>query len=194
MYSLQKCFDIFKREYLDLDPRLQTKTKKAQVTQCLSYSGVGKPLADVPVNVVPPASMHVILGLGKNIYDWLLTLFARLEELEEEKTKGRTTHQFRQAIAGARDNASEYCNYLKREFMDAVDTLEGKRGETANNVKETKQVTSKITTAKIGPQQASWICKLGILKGEIECNKTTPEEKVMYEQIVLHLVIAQGTE
>lgn len=82
-------------------------------------------------------------------------MFARLEELEEEKTKGRTTHQFHQAITDARDNTSEYRNHLRREFMDAVDTIEGTKDETAKFTKEIEKATSKIATAKIGPQQAS---------------------------------------
>ena len=131
--------------------------------------------------------------MGK-IYDWLLKLFARLEELEEEKTVGQTTHQFRQAIAAARDQAREYTSHLKREFMDTIDTIEGKRVETTNIMKEIEKAANKITKANLGRQQASWIRKLRILKSELQRNKTAPEEEALYEQFLLQLFVAKGTE
>ena len=77
--------EIYKREYVDLEPNLKTKAKREHVTRELSYSVVGLPLADVPLDVIAPATMHVILGLTKKIYEYLLELFRRLEEMEEEK-------------------------------------------------------------------------------------------------------------
>jgi hypothetical protein len=56
--------------------------------------------------------------------------------LEEEKTVGRTTHQFRQAVPAAREQASNYSSHLQWEFTDEIDTIEGKGVETANIMKE----------------------------------------------------------
>ena len=67
MNSHQQCFDKFKREFLDLDLTLRTKAKKEQVTQDVSYSIVGAVLADVPIDVVTMATMHVILGYTKKL-------------------------------------------------------------------------------------------------------------------------------
>ena len=50
---------------MDLEPRLKTKARKVNVTQDISFSIVGASLADVPLDVIVPATMHVILGLTK---------------------------------------------------------------------------------------------------------------------------------
>ena len=65
--SLYKCFEKYKLHYIDIDLTLKTKAKKEQVTQNLSYNMVGVPLMDIPLDVISPASMHVILGLTKNV-------------------------------------------------------------------------------------------------------------------------------
>ena len=114
---------------------MRTKSKKEQVTQEMSYSIVGEALADVPLDVVTLATMHVILGLTKKFYDWLVKMYTKLEALEEEKTIGRTTHQFRQLIVEARDNATEYCSFLTSELGGGIDTIEGKRAKTINIMK-----------------------------------------------------------
>ena len=93
------------------------------VTQELSSSVVGQALADVPIDVVTLATVHVILGFTKNIYEWMLKLYAKLEELEEGKTAGNTTHHFRQGIMEAWDNAIEYCELLKKEYQSVVDFI-----------------------------------------------------------------------
>ena len=54
-------------------------------------------MADILLDYITPATMHVILGLAGNIYDWILSLWARLEALEE-KTTGHTIYQFCQAF------------------------------------------------------------------------------------------------
>ena len=67
--SILRCYEKYKKEFLELDLLSRTKTKKEQVTQELSYSIVGAPLADVPPDVITRATMHVILGLTKNIFE-----------------------------------------------------------------------------------------------------------------------------
>ena len=59
--SLQSSFEVFKKNYLELGLTSRTKAKKAQVTEELSYSVIGEVLADIPIDVVTFASMHVIL-------------------------------------------------------------------------------------------------------------------------------------
>ena len=105
--SILRCYEKYKKEFLELDLLSRTKAKKEQATQELSYSIVGAPLADVPPDVITRATMHVILGLMKKILEWIFKLFAKLEALEEEATVGFTTYQFRQAIVEARDSAAE---------------------------------------------------------------------------------------
>ena len=134
--SLKSSFEVFKTNYLDLCLMARTKAKKAQVTQELSYSVVGEALADIPIDVVTFATMHVILGMTKQIYDYTAKLYARLVELEEGITVGNTTYQFRQSIREARDNAIEYCGFLKQEYRSVVDTVEGKRVDNMNVMKE----------------------------------------------------------
>ena len=63
--SIGRCYEKFKKEFLDLDLLSRTKAKKEQVTRDLSYSIVDEPLADVPPDVITRATMHVILGLTK---------------------------------------------------------------------------------------------------------------------------------
>ena len=110
------------------------------MTQELSFSVVGEPLADIPIDVVTLATMHVILGMGKKIYEWKLKLYARLVELEEGITAGNTTHQFRQAIVEAMDNAIEYCEFLKKEYAAVVESVEGKRVNNMNVMKEIAKI------------------------------------------------------
>ena len=66
----------------------------------------------------------------------VIQLYARLEELEEGKTAGNTTHYFRQGIVEARDNAIEYCEFPKKEYQSVVDSVEGKRVDNMNVMKE----------------------------------------------------------
>ena len=138
--SLQRSFEEYQKNYLDLDLTQRTKAKKEKVTQELSYSIVGQALADVPLDVVAFATMHVILGFTKKIYEWMLKLYAKLEELEEKQTAGNTTHQFRQAIREARDNAIEYREFLKKEYGSVIDSVEGKRVKTMNIMKEIEKI------------------------------------------------------
>ena len=106
--------------------------------------------------------MHAILGLTKNIYEWMLKLYARLEELEEGKTAGNTTHHFRQGIVEARDNAIEYCEFLKKEYQSVVDSVESKRVDNMNIMKEI--VKMKKHTATYGHKQQSLIFQLNTLR------------------------------
>ena len=106
------------------------------VTQELSFSVVGQALADVPIDVVTLATVHVILGFTKNIYEWMLKLYARLKELEEGKMAGNTTLHFWKGIVEARDNAIEYCEFPKKEYQSIVGSVEGKRVDNMNIMKE----------------------------------------------------------
>ena len=63
-----------------------------------------------------------------------------------EKTIGNVTYQFRQGILEARDNARKYIDHLKTKFKDEIDTIEGKRTETANIVKEIEKIRGKVAT------------------------------------------------
>ena len=83
-WPIQNCCEIFKREYLDLPEHEKTKAKKEKVTKEISYSIVGLPLADSPLDCIALASMYIILGFTK-IYEWLLKLFTALQHLEEKK-------------------------------------------------------------------------------------------------------------
>ena len=112
-HSLQKCFEIYKRDYLSLDAKERTPEKKKQVTQELSFSITGDALANIPLDVITKATMHVILGFTKKIVEWMLALHSKLEALEEEDTKGHTTPQFRQSVVEARDNAVRYCEFYE---------------------------------------------------------------------------------
>ena len=65
---MQRCYDIYKCEYMDLDLKIETKKNKEHVTQYLSRSVVGTSLANVPLDVILLATMHIILGLTKKKY------------------------------------------------------------------------------------------------------------------------------
>ena len=176
-----------------MEPKLKTKAQKVKVTQDISFSIVGAPLADVPLDVIAPATMYVILGLTENIYDWLLTMFSVLEKQKEEKTEGRATHQFHQAIVEARDTAKEYLQFLKNKFKDEIHTIEGKRDEAAKILKEIEKVRGKIATVNIGRPQAAWVRKLQVLRKESKKNETTPEEAELYEHFLAQVSVAEGT-
>ena len=117
------------KEFSSLPTNEQTKERRTAVTQQLTHSIVYSALGDIPLDCVSPASMHVILGLTKKIVEWIETLFAKLEALEEEKTKGATTFQFRQAVTEARDSVVAYEEWLLHKFKGVVDSVEGKKKE-----------------------------------------------------------------
>ena len=71
-------------------------------------------------------------------------MFSVLEKQEEEKTEGRATHQFRQAIVDATDTAKKNLQFLKNEFKDEIHTSEGKRDEAAKILKEIEKVRGEI--------------------------------------------------
>ena len=114
------------------------------MTQELSHSVVDEALADIPIDTVTLATMHVVLGWTKKVYDYTKKLYVRLVELEEGITVGNTTYQFRQSIREARDNAIEYCGFLKQEYRSVVDTVEGKRVQSMNVMKEIGKIEKKL--------------------------------------------------
>lgn len=59
-------------------------------------------------------------------------------------TAGNTTYQFRQAIVEARDKAMEYCAFLKKENGSIVESVEGKRVENMNVMKEIEKIKKKL--------------------------------------------------
>ena len=61
--------------------------------------------------------------------------------------KKPTTHHFRQGIVEARDNAIEYCEFLKKEYQLVVDSVEGKRVDNMNVMKEIEKNVKKINIA-----------------------------------------------
>ena len=73
-HSLQNMYEVYQKEYLSLDEKDQTPSKTEQVTKDLSYSVVAKALADILLDCIIPADMHVILGLMKKIVKWILVL------------------------------------------------------------------------------------------------------------------------
>ena len=94
MNSIPNCFATYKREYLNILEHEKTKAKREHVTKELSYSIVALPLADIPPDCIASATMHVILGVTKKIYEWLLKLFVTIEQLEEQSIKERQHTNF----------------------------------------------------------------------------------------------------
>ena len=99
---------------------IRTKTKREQVTQDVSYSIVASALANIPLDAVAPAHMHVILGLTKKVYEWMITLYQKLGEFEEKKTAGNTTYQFHQAIVETLSSAIRYGTFLKTKLKGVL--------------------------------------------------------------------------
>ena len=131
------------------------KAKREQVTQDVSYSIVASALADIPLDTVAPATMHVILGLAKHIYEWMLQLYRKLEELEKKKKARNTTYQFCQGIVETRDSAIEYGTYLETKFKGVIDSSEGQRLKSIKLMKEIEKATARGATAKLGHRQDS---------------------------------------
>ena len=71
-------------------------------------------------------------------------MFSTLEQLEQEKRKGRVTHQFYQVIVDARDTAKDYVEFAKSEFKDEIHAIEGKREQIALILKEIERVHEKM--------------------------------------------------
>ena len=69
-------------------------------------------------------------------------MYAKLASLEEEKTKGYTTYQFRPPFVEAQNTLLEYVEHLTIIFQAIVDTLEGKQKETRNTTKEIERATT----------------------------------------------------
>ena len=54
----------------------------------------------------------------------------------------------------------EYGEFLTHEFQGMVDTIEGKKKEVNNIMKEIERATEKVKTTPPGKRQATWIWKL----------------------------------
>ena len=159
----------------------------------MAYSVVGQPLADIPLDCIALATMHIILGITKKIYEWLLKLFTTLEHLEEQKNKGRTTYQFRQVVEEAIKNSNRYVEFLKSEFKAEVESIDSKRAETEHLMAEIAKTEKTLSTAKLGKRQNTWVRKLQILKEQCEINKTTEDELAFYEQFIYQMWLAKST-
>ena len=98
-----------------------------------------------------------------------------------------------QGFIEARDNAVEYSDFLKAKFKSAIDTIEGKREQAMQLMKEIGKATCRVKTAKFGARQGGWAKRLEILKSECERNRTTDEEAQFYNNFVYQVVMAERT-
>lgn len=152
-----------------------------------------KALMDIPLDVISPSSMHVILGWTKKLVEWMMTLFSKIESLEEEKTKGKTTYQFRQAVEEALANAVEYEEFLIREFQVIIQTVEGKKKDINKLMKRVAKAQEKVSTLPPGKQLDSWKAKLEELKIVSEKNQPTKDEIDAGMQFVEQLFLTRQT-
>ena len=113
--------------------------------------------------------------------------------MEEQKNKGQTTYQFRQAVEDAIDNSNRYVEFLTAKFKDEVEVIDSKRSETDHLIAEIAKTEKNISTARLGKRLNTWVRKLQILKEQCEINRTTEKEMKFYAQFV-HLVwLAKST-
>lgn len=194
--TLEKMYELYKKyhdEYESLPLGERTKTKREDVTQNMTYSITAKALMDIPLDVISPSSMHVILGWTKKLVEWMMTLFSKIESLEEEKTKGKTTYQFRQAVEEALANAVEYEEFLIREFQVIIQTVEGKKKDINKLMKRVAKAQEKVSTLPPGKQLDSWKAKLEELKIVSEKNQPTKDEIDAGMQFVEQLFLTRQT-
>mmetsp|Transcript_19042 Transcript_19042/g.41249 ORF Transcript_19042/g.41249 Transcript_19042/m.41249 type:complete len:160 (+) Transcript_19042:614-1093(+) len=159
----------------------------------MTYSVVGEALADIPLDCFTPASMHVILGFTKKIVDWIKALFAKLESLEEMKSKGRTLFQLRQGVEEAYSWVIEYEEFLRKEFQGVIQYVEAKKKQIDKHMKSIAKAAEKVSNLPPGQMQEKWIAKLEELRTWSEQNKTTEEEVEAGMHFVeqLHITIVE---
>ena len=116
--------------------------------------------------------MHVILGLMENL-EWIETLLAKLVALQEEKTKGTTTFQFRQVFTESQDSVVAYEEWLLHKFKGVIDSIEGKKKELCTLVTSIGDTRDKIAQLPPGQVQESWKLKLEQLNAVSVQNETS---------------------
>ena len=174
--SIKRMHGIYKEKFESLPTCQQTKAKREEITKEMTYSVVGEALADIPLDCFTPASMHVILGFTKKIVDWIKALFAKLESLEEMKSKGRTLFQLRQGVEEAYSWVIEYEEFLRKEFQGVIQYVEAKKKQIDKHMKSIAKAAEKVSNLPPGQMQEKWIAKLEELRTWSEQNKTTEEE------------------
>ena len=171
----------------------QMKDARAAVIQKMTESIVGEVLADIPLDCITPATMHVILGFTKKIVDWILVSFLKLKLLEEKKTKGKTTYQFKQDVGEGMEKVVAYEKWLLTNFGGVIQTVEGKKNEFLKLMKLITTAEEKIASTHPGKQQTSWIEKLVKLKAMEQTNTPTHQEVEASKHFVEQLCIANQT-
>ena len=99
--------------------------------------------------------------------------------MEEEKTKGHLTCQFRDGIAEAKEHARKYIDHLQNEFKDHVETVE-KIAETKIITKQIENTLSSLSTVRYGKRRDKLGRNLTILRGDLARWKTATEEDRVY--------------
>ena len=107
--------------------------------------------------------------------------------------KRYTTYQSCQLVVEARDSLLEYGKYLAIKFQVMVHTIEGRKQETRNFMKETESTTDKVANTPPGGRRDTWIGKLEQWRTASIQNQLMEEENSLCKQLVPQLAITDQT-
>ena len=119
----------FNQKYTVLSLTEKNKSKaRAKVTQQHTNSIVHAPMADVPLDCVSRADMHVDLGFTKALVVMARKCLRRLEKLVVESIMAQGESmppQFVETIEIALENANNYAEYLQQLLSDEASLVQG---------------------------------------------------------------------
>ena len=85
-HTIKSIFDDFKRfneSFLNLQPSKQTKPNHAKTTQNQSHSIILEHLAHASLQCITRATMHIVLGVTRQIVDWIVALYGHVEKRQQ---------------------------------------------------------------------------------------------------------------
>ena len=113
-------------------------SKKANMRQEQSHSVVDTPLADIPLDVMAPSTMHLILGFTKKIYKvsyWNCVCGSKHWRNNKPKKQHTTSNKLSRRLATVLTGAM--CSW----WANLKVAVEGKKAETGKIVTDTGKAT-----------------------------------------------------
>ena len=191
--SLLQDYQAYKKEFLSMWLSGQTKKAHANVTQNYAHSVVNHLLADIPLECVTKATMHVILGITRTFVDWTFLLYNQLEKMETG-----TDFRTHASIEKALESTNIYHAWLEKQLEDTVAAVEGQVKVTDEFLKRMAAAEEILAMPGLSPVgRAIWEQKIQTIQEEQkqweESNSYSENEVEFQGQLLEMLFIANQT-
>ena len=104
---------------------MTNKNLRKDVTQQHTFNIVRHALLNIHPNHVEPSPLHSFMGFTKLIVEWYVKGLRRLEEMEGENMQSEIPVQFKQSLATALNQATQYEQFLEEKLQDTIAAIEG---------------------------------------------------------------------